>query len=120
MEDYVSDHGPLTHAQAHLLLAEDLALAEHYALRRVRLWRGSRPWLVPERLLQVLIEMHFVLGPHGVAGFAKFGRAIGQGQWGQAANELRSSVWAEEAPERVAELAVLIDSLNLYADTEEQ
>ena len=106
--------------QATLLLHEDLALALHYALRQIRFWQGQSTPFAPALLQDIVTEIAFVLGPTGLAGFHRFGEALVLSDWTTAAEELRNSLWAEEAPDRVKELADLVERLSDYPEAGEQ
>ncbi len=92
----------ITEAEAGALLARDMADARAAARRAAGIdtWRA----LDPVRR-DVLTEAAYVLGEAGLAGFRRMLAALAAGDHALAADELTDSLWARQAPGRVADLA---------------
>lgn len=68
---------------------------------------GALPWVeqMDEVRRGVLIEMCFQLGLDGLMQFKHMLAAAQQSIWDRAADEMLSSTWAQQTPERAQELA---------------
>lgn len=71
------------------------------------------PWVddLPPVAREVLIEMVFQMGLHGVLQFAQTLEAFRTREWRRAAKGMRTSRWATQTPARVEELATLVEAL---------
>ena len=71
---------------------------------------GALPWVeqMDEVRRGVLIEMCFQLGLDGLMQFKHMLAAAQQSIWDRAADEMLSSTWAQQTPERAQELAALM------------
>ena len=80
------------------------ANAEH-DLHAPGVWAGLR-----RGPREVLIEMAFQIGGHGLAGFKRMLAAVRRGDMAQAAAEITNSKLARQTPKRAAELACLMEA----------
>lgn len=84
--------GPLTDAQVNALLDEDIAKVE----------RGLPDWmreLGPVRYA-IMVDMAFQMGVNGLLGFKNTLRYVREGQYEQAANNMRQSLWYRQTTNR--------------------
>ena len=99
-----------------LILEEDLC--EEILLRKLRtLGRsvmGKFPFFdsLPSYCKDVLMEMCFQLGVTGVSKFKKALKAMEDGDWEKAADEMLDSKWAKQTPNRAKEMSDIIRSLH--------
>jgi lysozyme len=65
------------------------------------------PWLVDvdEARRDVIYEMAFQLGVHGVLGFKQMLMHLKEGDYADAAREMLESLWHKQTPSRCEELA---------------
>ena len=99
-----------------LELEEDIC--EEILLRKLRtLGRsvmGRFPFFdaLPPDCKDVLMEMCFQLGVTGVSKFKKALKAMEDGDWEKAADEMLDSKWAKQTPNRAKEMSNIIRSLH--------
>ena len=95
----------LTEAQVNLLLETDIEVA-------VTDTRNLCPWMesVPENRRVVLAEMSFILGRNKLARWNETLDAVRRGDFAEAARRMRNSTWATQAPNRVEDLAQIMES----------
>ena len=94
---------PLSHAAVLHIFRDDLNEAMNNCLH-------AFPWfadLTPARA-HALIDMCFNLGLPRFQKFAKFLKAMEQGEYETAANEMLESLWAKQVKSRALELAAMI------------
>lgn len=92
--------------EAQMLLANDLT-------RTVHQLTAARPWVddLPPIARDVLIEMAFQMGTHGLLRFTATLDAFERHDFARAAENMRHSTWATQTPARAEELAGLIQGL---------
>lgn len=68
------------------------------------------PWVnsLDQERRNVLYEMAYQLGVYGLSKFKKTLKLISQGKFVEAADQMKKSLWAQQTPERAAELASII------------
>ena len=99
-----------------LVLEEDLC--DEILLRKLRkLGRsvmGKFPFFdsLPSDCKDVLMEMCYQLGVTGVSKFKKALKAMEDGDWEKAADEMLDSKWAKQTPNRAKEMSDIIRSLH--------
>ena len=99
-----------------LVLEEDLC--DEILLRKLRkLGRsvmGKFPFFdsLPPDCKEVLMEMCYQLGVTGVSKFKKALKAMEDGDWEKAADEMLDSKWAKQTPRRAKEMSDIIRSLH--------
>ena len=99
-----------------LTLEEDLC--DEILLRKLRkLGRsvmGKFPFFdsLPPDCKEVLMEMCYQLGVTGVSKFKKALKAMEDGDWEKAADEMLDSKWAKQTPRRAKEMSDIIRSLH--------
>lgn len=84
-----------TEIQANGALVQDVALTMHGLDTAIGWWRT-----LDDARQDVLVNMGFELGVHGLLGFPKALAAIEAGDWPQAKAELIASAWDHQVPER--------------------
>jgi len=99
-----------------LILEEDLC--DEILLRKLRkLGRsvmGKFPFFdsLPSDCKEVLMEMCYQLGVTGVSKFKLALKAMEDGDWEKAADEMLDSKWAKQTPRRAKEMSDIIRSLH--------
>ena len=94
----------ITQQQAEKYLDEDIAEARKQCEQRLIGWDQ-----LGEVRRAVLIDMCFNLGIAGLLKFARMRHWIAKGYYGQAAVEMRDSVWAIQVQNRARELATMME-----------
>jgi len=99
-----------------LILDEDLC--DEILLRKLRILgrsvMGKFPFFdsLPSDCKDVLMEMCYQLGVTGVSKFKKALKAMEDGDWEKAADEMLDSKWAKQTPPRAKEMSDIIRSLH--------
>ena len=99
-----------------LILQEDLC--DEILLRKLRILgrsvMGKFPFFdsLPSDCKDVLMEMCYQLGVTGVSKFKKALKAMEDGDWEKAADEMLDSKWAKQTPNRAKEMSNIIRSLH--------
>ncbi len=99
-----------------LVLDEDLC--DEILLRKLRILgrsvMGKFPFFdsLPSDCKDVLMEMCYQLGVTGVSKFKKALKAMDDGDWEKAADEMLDSKWAKQTPGRAKEMSDIIRSLH--------
>ena len=99
-----------------LILQEDLC--DEILLRKLRILGksviGKFPFFdsLPSDCKTVLMEMCYQLGVTGVSKFKKALKAMEDGDWEKAADEMLDSKWAKQTPNRAKEMSNIIRSLH--------
>ena len=99
-----------------LILEEDLC--DEILLRKLRILgrsvMGKFPFFdsLPSDCKDVLMEMCYQLGVTGVSKFKKALKAMDDGDWEKAADEMLDSKWAKQTPGRAKEMSDIIRSLH--------
>ena len=99
-----------------LILEEDLC--DEILLRKLRILgrsvMGKFPFFdsLPSDCKDVLMEMCYQLGVTGVSKFKKALKAMDDGDWEKAADEMLDSKWAKQTPNRAKEMSDIIRSLH--------
>jgi lysozyme len=99
-----------------LVLEEDLC--DEILLRKIRILgrsvMGKFPFFdsLPSECKSVLMEMCYQLGVRGVSKFKKALKAMENGDWEKAADEMLDSKWAKQTPNRAKELSNIVRSLH--------
>ena len=99
-----------------LILQEDLC--DEILLRKLRILgrsvMGKFPFFdsLPSDCKDVLMEMCYQLGVTGVSKFKKALKAMEDGDWEKAADEMLDSKWAKQTPNRAKEMSDIIRSLH--------
>ena len=99
-----------------LVLEEDLC--DEILLRKLRILgksvMGKFPFFdsLPSDCKTVLMEMCYQLGVTGVSKFKKALKAMEDGDWEKAADEMLDSKWAKQTPNRAKEMSNIIRSLH--------
>ena len=99
-----------------LVLEEDLC--DEILLRKLRILGksviGKFPFFdsLPSDCKTVLMEMCYQLGVTGVSKFKKALKAMEDGDWEKAADEMLDSKWAKQTPNRAKEMSDIIRSLH--------
>jgi|TARA_R100001463_G_scaffold115866_1_gene171101 lysozyme len=99
-----------------LVLQEDLC--DEILLRKLRILGRSVmskfPFFdsLPSDCKTVLMEMCYQLGVTGVSKFKKALKAMEDGDWEKAADEMLDSKWAKQTPNRAKEMSDIIRSLH--------
>ena len=99
-----------------LVLEEDLC--DEILLRKLRILgrsvMGKFPFFdsLPSDCKDVLMEMCYQLGVTGVSKFKKALKAMEDGDWEKAADEMLDSKWAKQTPRRAKEMSDIIRSLH--------
>ena len=99
-----------------LVLEEDLC--DEILLRKLRILgksvMGKFPFFdsLPSDCKTVLMEMCYQLGVTGVSKFKKALKAMEDGDWEKAADEMLDSKWAKQTPNRAKEMSDIIRSLH--------
>ena len=99
-----------------LVLQEDLC--DEILLRKLRILgrsvMGKFPFFdsLPSECKSVLMEMCYQLGVTGVSKFKKALKAMEDGDWEKAADEMLDSKWAKQTPGRAKEMSDIIRSLH--------
>ena len=98
-----------------LILEEDLC--DEILLRKLHILgrsvMGKFPFFdsLPSECKSVLMEMCYQLGVTGVSKFKKALKAMEDGDWEKAADEMLDSKWAKQTPNRAKEMSNIIRSL---------
>ena len=98
-----------------LILEEDLC--DEILLRKLHILgrsvMGKFPFFdsLPSECKSVLMEMCYQLGVRGVSKFKKALKAMDDGDWEKAADEMLDSKWAKQTPRRAKEMSDIIRSL---------
>ena len=99
-----------------LVLEEDLC--DEILLRKLRILgrsvMGKFPFFdsLPSDCKDVLMEMCYQLGVTGVSKFKKALKAMEDGDWEKAADEMLDSKWAKQTPNRAKEMSNIVRSLH--------
>ena len=99
-----------------LVLEEDLC--DEILLRKIRILgrsvMGKFPFFdsLPSDCKTVLMEMCYQLGVTGVSKFKKALKAMEDGDWEKAADEMLDSKWAKQTPRRAKEMSNIVRSLH--------
>ena len=99
-----------------LILEEDLC--DEILLRKLHILgrsvMGKFPFFdsLPSECKSVLMEMCYQLGVTGVSKFKKALKAMEDGDWDKAADEMLDSKWAKQTPNRAKEMSDIIRSLH--------
>ena len=99
-----------------LVLEEDLC--DEILLRKLRILgrsvMGKFPFFdsLPSDCKTVLMEMCYQLGVTGVSKFKKALKAMDDGDWEKAADEMLDSKWAKQTPNRAKEMSNIVRSLH--------
>ena len=99
-----------------LVLQEDLC--DEILLRKLRILgrsvMGKFPFFdsLPSDCKDVLMEMCYQLGVTGVSKFKKALKAMEDGDWEKAADEMLDSKWAKQTPNRAKEMSNIVRSLH--------
>ena len=99
-----------------LVLEEDLC--DEILLRKLRILGRSVmskfPFFdsLPSDCKTVLMEMCYQLGVTGVSKFKKALKAMEDGDWEKAADEMLDSKWAKQTPNRAKEMSNIVRSLH--------
>ena len=99
-----------------LILQEDLC--DEILLRKLRILgrsvMGKFPFFdsLPSDCKDVLMEMCYQLGVTGVSKFKKALKAMEDGDWEKAADEMLDSKWAKQTPNRAKEMSNIVRSLH--------
>ena len=99
-----------------LVLEEDLC--DEILLRKLHILgrsvMGKFPFFdsLPSDCKDVLMEMCYQLGVTGVSKFKKALKAMEDGDWEKAADEMLDSKWAKQTPRRAKEMSDIIRSLH--------
>ena len=99
-----------------LVLEEDLC--DEILLRKIRILgrsvMGKFPFFdsLPSDCKTVLMEMCYQLGVTGVSKFKKALKAMEDGDWEKAADEMLDSKWAKQTPNRAKEMSNIVRSLH--------
>ena len=99
-----------------LVLEEDLC--DEILLRKLRILGksviGKFPFFdsLPSDCKTVLMEMCYQLGVTGVSKFKTALKAMEDGDWEKAADEMLDSKWAKQTPNRAKEMSNIIRSLH--------
>ena len=99
-----------------LVLEEDLC--DEILLRKLQILgrsvMGKFPFFdsLPSDCKSVLMEMCYQLGVTGVSKFKKALKAMDDGDWEKAADEMLDSKWAKQTPRRAKEMSDIIRSLH--------
>ena len=99
-----------------LILEEDLC--DEILLRKLHILgrsvMGKFPFFdsLPSDCKSVLMEMCYQLGVTGVSKFKKALKAMDDGDWEKAADEMLDSKWAKQTPRRAKEMSDIIRSLH--------
>lgn len=99
----LTDKG-ISEEEAYIFLWHDIAEAE-LALHDVFSDFGD----FSSKRKMALTDMMYCLGKTGFLGFKHMIESIRIGDWVSAADAMRNSLWAEQAPNRVSELARMIE-----------
>ena len=91
--------GGISKDEAEMLLEHDIDRVAN----RLQNERGFR--LAPDSVKRALVNMAFQLGTGGLLGFRRMWAALERRDYEQAAEEALDSRWAEQTPNRAAEVA---------------
>ena len=91
--------GGISKDEAEMLLEHDI----DRVASRLQAERGFR--LAPDSVKRALVNMGFQLGTGGLLGFSRMWAALERRDYEQAAEEALDSRWAEQTPNRAAEVA---------------
>jgi lysozyme len=97
--------GGLTEKQARMLLQDAIVEKESELDAHLPWWRN-----LSETRRIVLIAMAFQLGTDGVLQFKNTLAALQSGDYLKAANGIRSSLWAQQTPNRARRMALAIET----------
>lgn len=98
-------HEGISREQAELLLKSDLAQAVA-DLKEIFRERWAQ---FPKEIQVALIDMMFNLGKSKFLGFKKMIKALEEGDYRRAAEEMRDSLWCRQVKGRCEELAQLVE-----------
>lgn len=93
----------ITEAEAFFLLDNDIAKAVSHC-------RSAYPWFneLDDSRQNVICSMVFNLGMRGFANFKKLIAAMEKKDYAEAANQMKSSLWASQVGKRATELAEMM------------
>ena len=92
----------ITEEEAEYLLAHDVQRAEKDA-QSLEWFQGLSG---PRQ--EVVVEMVYQMGLRTVRGFLRLAKAIRDGDWDEAANQMLASMWHKQTPQRCEELAAIM------------
>lgn len=95
----------ITEYEAEILLHHDINGVYNKLRLALKFW----PQLNDARR-NVLINMGFNIGTHGLLGFKKTLKLVEEGKYNLAAIEMLDSKWAKQVPDRALELSVQMDT----------
>lgn len=98
--------GGFTQETALKLMREEIAQCR----TQLSEWLGDTWGRLGSVRQDVLVNMCYNLGIGRLKGFKKFRQALDEGQWQQAAAEMRSSRWAAQVKGRAVELSAMMAS----------
>ena len=96
----VDELGGISNDESRYMLGNDVQKVKNFCALRF-------PWLEAQSAARIAVvqSMCFIFGGAGLLGWPHFLSAMQAGDWEAAAQELETSKWAVEAPERVARFA---------------
>jgi len=101
----LSAPGGITEDEAHLLLRNRVNIAIAGVQRLVPDVRAAN-----DARFDVLVEMAFQMGIDGLAKFTNTLQAVREKRWGDAADGMLASLWAQQTPSRAQALAAIMRS----------
>ncbi|HXS04171.1 MAG TPA: glycoside hydrolase family protein [Rhodanobacter sp.] len=101
----LSAPGGITEDEAHLLLRNRVNIAIAGVQRLVPDMRAAN-----DARFDVLVEMAFQMGADGLAKFTNTLQAVRDKRWGDAADGMLASLWAQQTPSRAQALAAIMRS----------
>ncbi len=100
-----NEYDEITREKAEKLLAEDIETAEDGMAHIFPLWPSFS-----ERRRDALTNMTFQLGVGGLLHFRQAIAHARSGQWKEAADDFRDSLWARQTPARAACICAIIEN----------
>lgn len=100
---FALDVAPLTQDEGDFIL-------RRRAQQRIADVQNYLPWSssAPESVQRALTNMAYNLGIHGLLGFAAFLTLLAQGKYAEAANDLKTTLWAAQVRDRAIRIEGLI------------
>ena len=97
---------PLTEEEAEMLL-------QHRLDKKILELSDKEPFYLelPQKAQEVIANMAYQMGVNGVLKFKKMWKALKNGDFQKAADEMLDSRWAKQTPNRARELAEIMRSL---------
>lgn len=96
----------ISRAEAKVLLTTDI----NECRDQVNIDLGFDPEEIGVERFEVLVNMCFNLGLHGLRGFRNTLRAVRDGRWDDAADGMMDSLWARQVGQRALELSRIMRS----------